>query len=247
MPWGSGATWDYGDAYMRENLIPLGLSSYPHTFKKDLEVEMQCSICCSEFEGKGRATLDCGHDFHLQCITGWLSQKGGRTCPLCRAEPGPKEKLHDINYNPTVTRMVRGVTQLMFAATNNDMVHLENLISIGENINAADGDGDTPLVYAVSNRHEEITKRLLIAGANITTIAKLVSAPATADGALAAAVSFYSPACLLRLMGDKVTLEGVNRAREIAVEKSYMDLAYILMVKRDVLIQRQSRCCLWPF
>ena len=203
-----------------------------------------CSICCSEFEGKGRATLECGHEFHLQCISQWLSQKGGRTCPVCRAPPTEKEKLHDLGPEAPFNRMVNGVTPLMFAATNNDAAETRRLIYRGENVNACDSDGDTPLLYAVSNRHEEVTKLLLAAGAAVTVIAKLVAAPATPDGALAAACAFHSPACLTHLMAMRVTLEGVERAREIAVSKSYMDLAYLLMVKRDVL---RSQARWWPF
>ena len=203
-----------------------------------------CSICCDGFTGKGRATLNCGHEFHLQCISTWLSQKGGRTCPVCRTPPTEKEKLHDLDPEAPFNRMVNGVTPLMFAATNNDVDETRRLIHSGENVNACDSDGDTPLLYAVSNRHEEVTKLLLTAGAGVTVIAKLVSAPETPDGALAAACAFHSPACLTRLMTMRVTLAGVERAREIAVSKSYMDLAYLLMVKRDVL---RSQACWWPF
>ena len=203
-----------------------------------------CSICCDRFTDKGRATLNCGHEFHLQCISTWLSQKGGRTCPVCRAPPTEKEKLHDLDPEAPFNRMVNGVTPLMFAATNNDADETRRLIHSGENVNACDSDGDTPLLYAVSNRHEEVTKLLLTAGAGVTVIAKLVSAPETPDGALAAACAFHSPACLTRLMTMRVTLAGVERAREIAVSKSYMDLAYLLMVKRDVL---RSQACWWPF
>ena len=201
-----------------------------------------CSICCDGFTGKGRATLECGHEFHLQCISTWLSQKGGRSCPVCRTPPTEKEKLHDVDPEAPFHRMVDGVTPLMFAATNNDAAETLRLIHSGENVNACDSDGDTPLLYAVSNRHEEVAKLLLTAGADVTVIAKLVAAPATPDGALAAACAFHSPACLTRLMTMRVTLAGVERAREIAVSKSYMDLAYLLMVKRDVIKARW-----WPF
>jgi hypothetical protein len=204
----------------------------------------ECTVCCCEIEGRGRTILSCGHEFHLQCISTWLSQKGGRTCPVCRAQPSEKEQLYNIDPNPTVSRLVNGVTQLMFAATNNDSVATRSLITSGEDLDARDGDGDTPLVYSVSNRHEDITKLLVAAGADLTSISKLVAAPQTPDGALAAAVSFYSPACVTKLLTKRVTLEGVERAREIAINKNYMDLAYLLMVKRDEL---KPRTCWTPW
>lgn len=196
-----------------------------------------CSICYSAFEGKGRTTLDCGHEYHLRCIVQWFSQKGGRTCALCRKPPTENECIH---IEKSIERFVDGVTPLMFAVSANDEEQVARYIEDGHDVNAVDSEGDPALMYSVSNQYETVTRRLLDAGADVTQIGKLVHAH-TPDGALSAACVFYSPACLTRALSMRVTLEGVTRAYDIAVLKSYMDLAYLLLVKRDVLTRRSRR------
>ncbi|EXC28188.1 E3 ubiquitin ligase BIG BROTHER [Morus notabilis] len=42
-----------------------------------------CSICQEEYnEGENVGRLDCGHDFHRDCIKQWLTQKN--LCPICK-------------------------------------------------------------------------------------------------------------------------------------------------------------------
>ncbi|WZZ87080.1 probable E3 ubiquitin-protein ligase RHG1A [Brassica napus] len=42
-----------------------------------------CCICQEEYsEGEDMGTLECGHDFHSQCIKEWLKQKN--LCPICK-------------------------------------------------------------------------------------------------------------------------------------------------------------------
>jgi hypothetical protein len=43
-----------------------------------------CSICFGTILAPTRFTSKCGHAFHARCIDGWR-QKGGLTCPNCRA------------------------------------------------------------------------------------------------------------------------------------------------------------------
>ncbi|KAM3340177.1 RING-H2 finger protein ATL8-like [Capsicum galapagoense] len=55
----------------------------------DPEVESKiCSICISEFkhEEKKKA-LQCGHEYHTDCIYQWLAKK--KDCPMCRASVLP--------------------------------------------------------------------------------------------------------------------------------------------------------------
>ena len=196
-----------------------------------------CSICYSAFEGKGRTTLDCGHEYHLRCIVQWFSQKGGRTCAVCRKPPTENESIH---IEKSIDRFVDGVTPLMFAVSANNEDEVARYIEDGHDVNAVDSEGDPALIYSVSNQYETVTRRLLDAGADVTPIGKLVHAY-TPDGALSAACAFYSPSCLTRALSMRVTLEGVTRAYDIAVLKSYMDLAYLLLVKRDVLTRRSRR------
>ncbi|KAH6797470.1 hypothetical protein C2S52_022024 [Perilla frutescens var. hirtella] len=51
-----------------------------------VEEEKICCVCQEDLcEGEGRiATLDCNHDYHVQCIIDWL-RRGRNFCPLCRA------------------------------------------------------------------------------------------------------------------------------------------------------------------
>ncbi|GFQ00771.1 E3 ubiquitin-protein ligase mbr2 [Phtheirospermum japonicum] len=42
-----------------------------------------CSICREEYnDGEDLGTLECGHDFHKECIKQWLVQKN--LCPICK-------------------------------------------------------------------------------------------------------------------------------------------------------------------
>jgi hypothetical protein len=44
-----------------------------------------CMICLSSFKaGDDVPCLPCGHCFHTECISRWLSDRPGKpTCPLC--------------------------------------------------------------------------------------------------------------------------------------------------------------------
>jgi len=125
----------------------------------------------------------------------------------------------------------------MLAVSDNDMDEVVRCIEAGHDVNAVDSEGDPALVYSVRNHYETITRRLLDAGADLTPIGNLVDAH-TLDGALSAACTFYSPSCLTRALSMCVSAEGVTRAYDIAVSKGYMDLAYLLQIKRDVLTDR---------
>ncbi|XP_047948024.1 probable E3 ubiquitin-protein ligase RHG1A isoform X3 [Salvia hispanica] len=44
-----------------------------------------CSICREEYnDGEDLGTLECGHDFHRDCVKQWLMQKN--LCPICKTE-----------------------------------------------------------------------------------------------------------------------------------------------------------------
>ncbi|GAV61296.1 zf-RING_2 domain-containing protein [Cephalotus follicularis] len=45
--------------------------------------EEPCSICREEYnDGEELGTLDCGHDFHADCVKQWLTHKN--LCPICK-------------------------------------------------------------------------------------------------------------------------------------------------------------------
>ncbi|GMH13822.1 hypothetical protein Nepgr_015663 [Nepenthes gracilis] len=51
---------------------------------RDAQTELEpCCICREEYiDGEDIGTLDCGHDFHTDCIKQWLAQKN--LCPICK-------------------------------------------------------------------------------------------------------------------------------------------------------------------
>uniref|UniRef100_A0A1J3K2D5 RING-type E3 ubiquitin transferase n=1 Tax=Noccaea caerulescens TaxID=107243 RepID=A0A1J3K2D5_NOCCA len=55
---------------------------YKRSAKSPQDTE-PCCICQEEYtEGEDMGTLECGHDFHSQCIKEWLKQKN--LCPICK-------------------------------------------------------------------------------------------------------------------------------------------------------------------
>ncbi|XP_055802246.1 E3 ubiquitin ligase BIG BROTHER-related-like [Solanum dulcamara] len=54
----------------------------------DDEDEEACAICLLEYKDEDTiATLQCGHEFHTECINKWLQRK--KACPFCRASVLP--------------------------------------------------------------------------------------------------------------------------------------------------------------
>lgn len=58
-------------------------SKYFLTIREDQADQEPCSVCQEEYkEGDDLGTLDCGHDFHTECVKQWLAQKN--ICPICK-------------------------------------------------------------------------------------------------------------------------------------------------------------------
>ncbi|KAH0748826.1 hypothetical protein KY290_028058 [Solanum tuberosum] len=54
----------------------------------DDEEQVACAICLLEYKDKDNiGTLQCGHEFHAECINKWLQRK--KSCPFCRASVLP--------------------------------------------------------------------------------------------------------------------------------------------------------------
>ncbi|MCE0482504.1 hypothetical protein HAX54_041315, partial [Datura stramonium] len=50
-----------------------------------------CAICQSEFEHEENiGTLQCGHEYHVDCVKKWLLNK--KDCPMCRASVLPSQE-----------------------------------------------------------------------------------------------------------------------------------------------------------
>ncbi|XP_018493115.1 uncharacterized protein LOC108863245 [Raphanus sativus] len=70
------------------NLAEESSSFSPQT--KDRETE-PCTICQESFKNEEKvATLDCGHEYHAECLEKWLVVKN--VCPICKAEALVMEK-----------------------------------------------------------------------------------------------------------------------------------------------------------
>ncbi|KAH6628676.1 hypothetical protein F5144DRAFT_537327 [Chaetomium tenue] len=61
---------------------PHGISS---EWKKHMGKQVECVVCLEEYvDGVSKVmSLPCGHEFHAECITPWLTTRR-RTCPICK-------------------------------------------------------------------------------------------------------------------------------------------------------------------
>ncbi|CAH8390750.1 unnamed protein product [Eruca vesicaria subsp. sativa] len=56
---------------------------FKRSTKSPQDAEPSCCVCQEEYsEGEDMGTLECGHEFHSQCIKEWLKQKN--LCPICK-------------------------------------------------------------------------------------------------------------------------------------------------------------------
>ncbi|RDL31387.1 Uncharacterized protein BP5553_09596 [Venustampulla echinocandica] len=86
---------------MRANSNPLQVPAIPpltpefekHTgsessqWRKYMGQQIECVVCLEEYvDGVSRVmSLPCGHEFHVDCITPWLTTRR-RTCPICKGD-----------------------------------------------------------------------------------------------------------------------------------------------------------------
>ncbi|RXG44723.1 hypothetical protein VDGE_02497 [Verticillium dahliae] len=63
------------------------LGSTPSQWKKYMGRQVECVVCLEEYEnGVSQVmSLPCGHEFHADCITPWLTTRR-RTCPICKGD-----------------------------------------------------------------------------------------------------------------------------------------------------------------
>ncbi|KZL76487.1 RING-9 protein [Colletotrichum tofieldiae] len=61
--------------------------SYSSEWKKYMGRQVECVVCLEEYvDGVSRVmSLPCGHEFHVECITPWLTTRR-RTCPICKGD-----------------------------------------------------------------------------------------------------------------------------------------------------------------
>ncbi|KAF7561427.1 hypothetical protein G7046_g2708 [Stylonectria norvegica] len=62
-------------------------SGFSTEWKKYMGRQVECVVCLEEYvDGVSRVmSLPCGHEFHADCITPWLTTRR-RTCPICKGD-----------------------------------------------------------------------------------------------------------------------------------------------------------------
>ncbi len=63
---------------------------------------MDCAICQDSLHESTTHKLECGHEFHTNCILSWF-RSGQKSCPLCRNEPC--NITNNMNYLKRLTKM----------------------------------------------------------------------------------------------------------------------------------------------
>jgi ankyrin repeat protein len=109
-----------------------------------------CTICLHPIKINnylGISKLPCGHLFHLSCFMKWEKL----SCPLCR----------DITLS-------FADTTIFDAVKSGNEKHVKYFIDNKVDLESRDINQcmDTPLIWAVYNRHKNVTKLLLESGAN---------------------------------------------------------------------------------
>ncbi|OAR04804.1 hypothetical protein LLEC1_03242 [Akanthomyces lecanii] len=64
-----------------------GASGFSAEWRKYMGRQVECVVCLEEYvDGVSRVmSLPCGHEFHAECITPWLTTRR-RTCPICKGD-----------------------------------------------------------------------------------------------------------------------------------------------------------------
>ncbi|KAK8037348.1 Pa domain-containing protein [Apiospora marii] len=80
-----------GDLLQANSALQLPGSSPSHEkpseWKKYMGRQVECVVCLEEYvDGVSQVmSLPCGHEFHVECITPWLTTRR-RTCPICKGD-----------------------------------------------------------------------------------------------------------------------------------------------------------------
>ncbi|CAM1501701.1 Fc.00g036850.m01.CDS01 [Cosmosporella sp. VM-42] len=64
-----------------------GSGGFSAEWKKYMGRQVECVVCLEEYvDGVSKVmSLPCGHEFHVECITPWLTTRR-RTCPICKGD-----------------------------------------------------------------------------------------------------------------------------------------------------------------
>ncbi|OVA02924.1 zinc finger protein [Macleaya cordata] len=137
-------------AVKSQGLDPSIVSSFPtfvYSSVKDLRREknrLECAVCLSEFEDNDvlRLLTICSHAFHPECIDLWFESH--TTCPVCRHNLDPSEKLSEKSpeINVTVTDTTTTTTTTHETQNNNELRDEHDSHSHVVFVNEGHGDDD---------------------------------------------------------------------------------------------------------
>ncbi|KHN98835.1 RING-9 protein [Metarhizium album ARSEF 1941] len=71
----------------RRSEFEKGAGGFSAEWRKYMGRQVECVVCLEEYvDGVSRVmSLPCGHEFHVDCITPWLTTRR-RTCPICKGD-----------------------------------------------------------------------------------------------------------------------------------------------------------------
>ncbi|KAK8150822.1 hypothetical protein G3M48_007117 [Beauveria asiatica] len=87
VPSASIPTASSGSRHRAGNEHEKGSSGFSAEWRKYMGRQVECVVCLEEYvDGVSRVmSLPCGHEFHAECITPWLTTRR-RTCPICKGD-----------------------------------------------------------------------------------------------------------------------------------------------------------------
>jgi len=129
--------------------------------------QVECVVCLEEYvDGQSRVmSLPCGHEFHAECITPWLTTRR-RTCPICKGDVVRSLNQRDPG-NPDdeeENEQISGVQTRAFA-NRGDSTGAANLV---DRVDELDPDleqnnaSDAPLLSGNSNSTSQSSWRNLV-------------------------------------------------------------------------------------
>ncbi|CAG7972063.1 unnamed protein product [Penicillium nalgiovense] len=115
--------------------------------------QVECVVCLEEYiDGQSRVmSLPCGHEFHVECITPWLTTRR-RTCPICKGDvvrslahcQSSDSRVHreesndDVHGAQSISRGSTSSAPVLIEGVNDDASDAEqNAGLLGEHANSA--------------------------------------------------------------------------------------------------------------
>ncbi|PGH13444.1 hypothetical protein AJ80_06313 [Polytolypa hystricis UAMH7299] len=114
--------------------------------------QIECVVCLEEYvDGQSRVmSLPCGHEFHAECITPWLTTRR-RTCPICKGDVVRSMGFAGLNrHRPDHHERAADDMQARIAETRNDSPSATDPMPVtGDDVDSdleRGGDSTTPLL-----------------------------------------------------------------------------------------------------